>query len=173
MPTTARLNSPDARRKSASDFSSACQEDQRTTGPPLGLGASASSTPFLRSLTTNVLFSPKADHGPRGTSLNSTNLQSVTSVGCSPRKSRTAGDTSRPAPLFRLGFGRSLPKTYCQWSVRNGPASSHCAYATRLPLRIAIHRPLQVETAGPWYASLNQGTTRGASGRWPSLALSF
>src|SRR5436309_8565475 len=111
--------------------------------------ASASALPVFRSLITKVLFSPKVDHGPRGTSLKSTNLQSVTSVGCSPRKSRTAGETSRPAPLFRLGFGRSLPKTYCQWSVRNGPASSHWAYATRLPLRIATQRPLHVETAGP------------------------
>src|SRR5205814_7869998 len=81
---------------------------------------------FLRSLITNVLFSPRVDHGPRGTSLKSTNFQSVTSVLCRPRYSRTAGDTSRPAPLFRLGFGRSLPKTYCQWSLRKGPASSHC-----------------------------------------------
>src|SRR5205823_14473628 len=78
--------------------------------------------------------------------------------------SHTAGETSRPAPLFRLDFGRSLPNTYCQWSVRNGPASSHCAYTIRLPFRIATQRSLQVETAGPWYASLNQGTTRGASG---------
>src|SRR5262249_45131368 len=122
---------------------------------------------------TNVLFSPCVDHGPRGTSLNSTNLQSVTSVGFNPRKSRTAGETSSPAPPFRLGFGRSLPKTYCQWSVRKGPASSHCAYAIRLPLRIATQRSLQVEKAGPWYASLNHGTTRGASGRWPVFALSL
>src|SRR5438552_7618872 len=99
--------------------------------------------PFLRSLITNVLFSPRVDHGPRGTSLKSTNLQSVTSVGCSPRKSRTAGDTSRLAPLFRLGFGGSLPNTYCLWSVRNVQASSHWSYASRLLLRIAFHRHLQ------------------------------
>src|SRR4029077_9128093 len=85
-------------------------------GVPCAIVARRSTrvAPFLRSLITNVLFSPRVDHGPRGTSLKSTNLQSVTSVLCSPRKSRTAGDTSRPAPLFRLGFGRSLPKTYCQ-----------------------------------------------------------
>src|SRR6476469_4094120 len=46
---------------------------------------STSVAPFLRSLITNVLFSPRVDHGPRGTSLKSTNLQSVTSVLCSPR----------------------------------------------------------------------------------------
>src|SRR5207244_11217440 len=117
---------------------------------------SATFTLFLRPLMTNVLFSPKVDHDPRGTSLKSTNRQSVTSVSFSPRKSRTAGETSRPAPPFRLGFGRSLPKTYCQWSVRKGPASSHCAYTIRLPFRIATQRSLQVETDGHWYASLNQ-----------------
>jgi len=47
-----------ARRKSASDFSSPCEEDQRTTGRRPGLSSSASSTPFLRSMITNVLFSP-------------------------------------------------------------------------------------------------------------------
>src|SRR5207244_12683672 len=107
-------------------------------------------------LVTNVLLSPKVAHGPFGTSLKSTNRQSVRSVCFSPRESRTAGETSRPAPLFRLGFGRSLPNTYCQWSVRNGPAYSHCAYTIRLPFRIATQRSLQVETDGHWYASLNQ-----------------
>src|SRR5436853_7451232 len=114
---------------------------------------------------TKGLLSPNLAHGPIGTSLKSTNFQSVTSVDSNLKKSRTAGETSRPAPRFRFGFGRSLPNTYCQWSVRNGPASSHCAYAIRLPLRIATHRSLHVETAGPWNASLNHGTTRGASGR--------
>src|SRR4030095_560107 len=122
---------------------------ERRYRPMIVPSFSTSVAVFLRSLITKVLFSPRVDHGPRGTSLNSTNLQSVTSVDSSPRKSRTAGETSRPAPLLRFGFGRALPKTYCQWSVRNGPASSHCAYATRLPLRMAIQRPLQVETAGP------------------------
>src|SRR5213078_3875748 len=134
------------------------------------LNRSVTFTPFLRLLITNVLLSPKVAHGPLGTSLKSTNRQSVTSVCFSPRESRTAGETSRPAPLFRLGFGRSLPNTYCHWSVRKGPASSHCAYAIRLPLRIATQRSLQVEIAGPWYASLNHGTTRGASGWGPVCA---
>ncbi len=44
------------------------------------LNSSASFTLFLRLLMTNVLFSPRVDHGPRGTSLNSTKRQSVTSV---------------------------------------------------------------------------------------------
>jgi len=149
-------------------------DDYRASTPTsFRLNRSASFMLFLRPLMTNVLFSPKVDHSPRGTSLNSTNRQSVTSVSFSPRQSRTAGETSRPAPPFRLGFGRSLPKTYCQWSVRKGPASSHCAYAIRLPFRIATQRSLQVEGAGPWYASLNHGTTRGASGRWPVCALSL
>src|SRR5439155_18607633 len=157
-----------------SRFMRSVSDDYRAITPTwFGLNRSVTFTPFLRLLITNVLLSPEVAHGPLGTSLKSTNRQSVTSVCFSPRESRTAGETSRPAPLFRLGFGRSLPNTYCQWSVRNGPASSHCAYATRLPLRIAIHRPLQVETAGPWYDWLNQGTTRGASGRWPALALCF
>src|SRR5438046_10630993 len=47
--------------------------------------ASASALPFLRSLITKVLLSPKVDHVPCGTSLKSTNLQSVTSVSFSPR----------------------------------------------------------------------------------------
>ena len=46
---------------------------------------STSAAPFFRSLMTKVLSSPSVDHGPRGTSLKSTNLQSVTSVGCNPR----------------------------------------------------------------------------------------
>src|SRR6266446_1988728 len=149
-------------------------DDYRASTPTsFRLNRSASLMLFLRPLMTNVLFSPKVDHGRGGTSLNSTNRQSVTSVSFSPRQSRTAGETSRPAPPFRLGFGRSLPKTYCQWSVRKGPASSHCAYAIRLPFRIATQRSLQVERAGPWNASLNHGTTRGASGRWPVCALSL
>lgn len=45
----------------------------------------ANSPPALRSLITNVLFSPSVDHGPRDTSLNSTKRQSVTSVSLSPR----------------------------------------------------------------------------------------
>src|SRR5215471_10016800 len=76
--------------------------------------ASTRRVPDFRSLITKVLFSPSFDHGPRGTSLNSTNCQSVTSVSFKPRKSRTAGETSRPAPLFKFGFGRSFPNTYCQ-----------------------------------------------------------
>ena len=47
--------------------------------------ASASVLPFLRSLITKVLLSPKVDHGPCGTSLKSTNFQSVTSVSFNPR----------------------------------------------------------------------------------------
>ncbi len=39
------------------------------------LDASANSLPVLRSLITNVLFSPSVDHGPRDTSLNSTKRQ--------------------------------------------------------------------------------------------------
>jgi hypothetical protein len=49
------------------------------------LGASANFSPFFRSLITNVLFSPWVDQGPRGTSLKSTNFQSVTSVSFNPR----------------------------------------------------------------------------------------
>ena len=45
----------------------------------------ANSLPVLRSLITNVLFSPNIDHGPRDTSRNSTKRQSVTSVSLNPR----------------------------------------------------------------------------------------
>jgi hypothetical protein len=45
----------------------------------------ANSPPALRSLITNVLFSPSVDHGPRDTSLNSTKRQSVTSLSFNPR----------------------------------------------------------------------------------------
>ena len=83
------------------------------TPPGVGFGSDDLVSP-LRAFWTKVLLSPCFDQGPWGTSLNSTNFQSVTSVSCMPRKSRTAGETSRPAPLFRFGFGRSLPKTYCQ-----------------------------------------------------------
>src|SRR6476660_948974 len=51
----------------------------------VGLDAWANSLPVLRSLITNVLFSPSVAHGPRGTSLNSTKRQSVTSVSFNPR----------------------------------------------------------------------------------------
>ena len=49
------------------------------------LTPSATFTLFLRSLMTKVLFSPRVDHGPRVTSLKSTNLQSDTSVSLKPR----------------------------------------------------------------------------------------
>ena len=45
----------------------------------------ANSLPVLRSLITNVLFSPNIDHGPRDTSRNSTKRQSVISVSFNPR----------------------------------------------------------------------------------------
>src|SRR5580765_4373715 len=61
------------------------REDYRATDPSPRFGASTSTEPFLRSLITNVLFSPSVDHGPRGTSLNSTKRQSVTSVSFNPR----------------------------------------------------------------------------------------
>jgi len=58
----------------------------RTTAPPSArFDASANSLPVLRSLITNVLFSPSVDHGPRDTSLKSTKRQSVTSVSFNPR----------------------------------------------------------------------------------------
>src|SRR6266478_3862289 len=53
--------------------------------PSARFDAWANSLPVLRSLITNVLFSPSVDHGPRDTSLNSTKRQSVTSVSCNPR----------------------------------------------------------------------------------------
>src|SRR5437867_3174014 len=63
-----------------------CSHDYRASTPAsFRLNRSASFMLFLRPLMTNVLFSPKVDHGPLGTSLNSTNRHSVTSVSFSPR----------------------------------------------------------------------------------------
>src|SRR5262249_46485105 len=63
-----------------------CFDDYRASTPASSrLNRSASFMLFLRPLMTNVLFSPKVDHGPRGTSLNSTKRHSVTSVSFSPR----------------------------------------------------------------------------------------
>src|SRR5438477_2035393 len=62
------------------------REAYRAIAPPSArFDASANSPPVLRSLITNVLFSPSVDHGPRDTSLNSTKRQSVTSVSPNPR----------------------------------------------------------------------------------------
>gem|GEM_PF-3769958 len=52
---------------------------------PPGLGPSTRVFPALRALRTKVLLSPCFDHGPDGTSLKSTNFQSVTSVSLIPR----------------------------------------------------------------------------------------
>src|SRR5713101_4497286 len=62
------------------NYSAACV----ASGPPL-LFARTKRVPVFRSLVTKVLFSPNFDHGPRGTSLKSTNCQSVTSVSLKPR----------------------------------------------------------------------------------------
>src|SRR5260370_24333550 len=62
------------------------REGYRAIAPlSVRLGASANFSPFFRSLITNVLFSPKFDQGPRGTSPKSTKRQSVTSVSFNPR----------------------------------------------------------------------------------------
>src|SRR5204862_5995157 len=74
---------------------------------PAVLGPSTRVFWAWRAAMTKVLLSPSFDHGPGGTSLKSTNFQSVTSVSSMPRKSRTAGETSTPAPLFSFGLGRS------------------------------------------------------------------
>ena len=82
---------PQARRSSGEcrtyrDQNRATEKAYRTTAPPPArFDASANSLPVLRSLITNVLFSPSVDHGPRDTSLNSTKRQSVTSVSFNPR----------------------------------------------------------------------------------------
>src|SRR6478609_3261918 len=61
-------------------------DDYRVIAPTsFCLNRSLTFTSFWRLLITNVLFSPKVAHGPCGTSVNSTNRQSVTSVCFSPR----------------------------------------------------------------------------------------
>jgi hypothetical protein len=62
------------------------REAYRAIAPPsVCLNAWANSLPVWRAPITNVLFSPSVDQGPRGTSLNSTKRQSVTSVSPNPR----------------------------------------------------------------------------------------
>src|SRR6266550_3738617 len=62
-----------------------CEAYRAIAPPSARFDASADSVLVLRSLITNVLFSPSVDHGPRDTSLNSTKRQSVTSVSFNPR----------------------------------------------------------------------------------------
>jgi len=67
-------------------YMASCREAYRAIARPSArFDAWANSPPVLRSLITNVLFSPSVDHGPRDTSLNSTKRQSVTSVSFNPR----------------------------------------------------------------------------------------
>lgn len=62
-----------------------CEAYRAIAPPSARFDAWANSLLVLRSLITNVLFSPSVDHGPRDTSLNSTKRQSVTSVSLNPR----------------------------------------------------------------------------------------
>src|SRR5678816_1370896 len=69
-----------------SRFMHSVSDDYRVITPTsFDLNRSLTFTPFLRLLITNVLFSPKIDHGPGGTSLKSANRQSVMSVCFRPR----------------------------------------------------------------------------------------
>src|SRR5215813_230348 len=69
-----------------SRFTQPASDDYRTMLPAsFRFNRSVTFTSFLRLLITKVLFSPKVDHGPCGTSLKSTKRQSVTSVCFSPR----------------------------------------------------------------------------------------
>src|SRR6266403_6341785 len=49
------------------DVSRSQMTNYRVTGPSAPPLASTTARPALRSLITNVLFSPNFDHGPRGT----------------------------------------------------------------------------------------------------------
>jgi len=74
-----------SRRWLGAKLKSVCEAYRAIAPPSARFGAWANSPPVLRSLITNVLFSPSVDHGPRDTSLNSTKRQSVTSVEFNPR----------------------------------------------------------------------------------------
>src|SRR5947207_15465030 len=70
------------------------------TPSSFGLNRSVTFTPFSRLLITNVLLSPKVAHGQLGTSLMSTNRQSVTAVCFCPTQPLLAWVTPTTAPLF-------------------------------------------------------------------------
>jgi hypothetical protein len=80
------LADPVGLHRRTDEYMTSPREAYRTTAPPSArFDVSANSMPVLRSPITNVLFSPSVDHGPRDTSLNSTNRQSVISVSFNPR----------------------------------------------------------------------------------------
>src|SRR5207244_3838360 len=80
------LGDPAALHRRTDQYMASPREAYRAIAPPSArFDVSANSMPVLRSLITNVLFSPSVDHGPRDTSLNSTNRQSVISVSFNPR----------------------------------------------------------------------------------------
>ena len=94
------------------------------------LNRSVTFTPFLRLLITNDCFLPKlpmAHVVPR----QSPQIASQSHPFVSAQDSLAPQVRHRgQRPLFRLGFGRSLP--FCQWSVRNRLSDS-IAFADRHP----------------------------------------
>jgi len=80
---------PAARQEAERSSAKRSQRARRSFYLPTALagaiGTEATRSSRLRSLMTKVLLSPNRDHGPRGTSLKSTNCQSVTSVSFKPR----------------------------------------------------------------------------------------
>jgi hypothetical protein len=73
------------RSRSSSPCTRTPDDYRAITSSSFRLNPSPSFSLFFPSLMTKVLFSPRVDHGPRGTSVKSTNLQSVMSVCLSPR----------------------------------------------------------------------------------------
>src|SRR5437870_12866126 len=86
VPRDSELGNPVGLHRRTDQYMASPREAYRTTAPPSArFDASANSMPVLRSRITNVLFSPRVDHGPCDTSLNSTNRQSVISISFNPR----------------------------------------------------------------------------------------
>ena len=80
-----------------------------------------------RRLMTKVLLSPYVAQGPDGISSKSDEFPIGHISVLHSEKIAHCGRHIESGAFVEVGKGRSGPKTYCQLSVRKGPASSHCA----------------------------------------------
>src|SRR3954462_137696 len=78
QPLTIKRVAPRAKNSETRFIHSMSNDYRLMTPTSFGFNCSVTFTAFPRLLITKVLFSPKLAHGPRGTSLKSTNRQSVT-----------------------------------------------------------------------------------------------
>ena len=114
---------------------------------PPGFGPSAIALSFLRCIITKVLLSPCFAGAMRHFAEFDKSPVSHIRV-LHARKSRTAGRTSKPAPRLRFGSAVHFRTRIASGRFRNAGIFP-LGVDVLLPLRIAIHRPLQVDTAGP------------------------